>query len=233
MDRAFKVRAAPPTQQFARIAARPRSPAHAARRPPPPPQGHKAAEAAAGGALRLRVVDAEGQVVGRLASQLARVLMGKDKPTYDPSKAEGDVVVVTNAQRVAFTGRKWSDKLYRRHTGYPGGLRERTAEEAHARDPGAVLRAAVLGMLPKNTLRREMARRLRIFAGPAHPFAGHPGAAPLELPPRKLREKGPMMEIPAGYEPLNPEAHARRYGHRIAAAAARRAAAEAGAAGAP
>lgn len=137
--------------------------------------------------LRYRVVDAEGQVVGRLASQIATVLMGKDKPTYAPNADCGDVVIVVNAAKVHFTGRKWDDKLYRWHTGYPGGLKERSARDTMARDPGAVLRNAVMGMLPKNNLRRNMDRKLRIFAGPEHAFEGQPELVSMDLPERKIR----------------------------------------------
>ncbi|EFN58737.1 hypothetical protein CHLNCDRAFT_19927, partial [Chlorella variabilis] len=122
--------------------------------------------------LRLRLVDAKGQVVGRLASQIATILQGKDKPTYRPNADDGDVVVVVNAGEVELTGRKWDQKLYRWHTGYPGGLKERTAKQMAAKKPDAVLRGAVLGMLPKNNLRRSMARKLRIFAGERHTFEG-------------------------------------------------------------
>lgn len=166
--------------------------------------------------LRYRIVDAKGQVVGRLASQIARVLMGKDKPTFCPWKDDGDVVVVVNAKDIDFTGRKWDDKLYRWHTGYPGGLRERTAKEQHARKPDAVLRAAVMGMLPKNNLRRAMARKLRVFPGPDHEFQEEPGLVDFEMPPRKLREKGELLVLPEGYEPMNEEAYWKRFGHRIA-----------------
>ena len=183
--------------------------------------------------MRFRVLDARGQVVGRLASQIAQVLMGKDKPTFCPWKDEGDVVVVVNTAEAELTGRKWDQKLYRRHTGYPGGLRERTAREAAARRPDAVLRAAVLGMLPKNNLRRAMARKLRIFPGPDHPFGAHPDLVEMAMPPRKLREKGDAFVLPEGFEALNPEAYIKRYGHRLArmqqgAAAAAAAAAAAG-----
>lgn len=172
------------------------------------------------------MVDAKGQVVGRLASQIARVLMGKDKPTYAPNRDGGDVVVVVNAGDVEFTGRKWDQKLYRWHTGYPGGLKERTAKDQQARRPGEVLRAAVMGMLPKNNLRRSMARKLRIYPGPDHEFEGVEGAevVPFEMPPRKLRIKGSLLELPPGFEPFNPEAYWKRYGHRLGKDAAEQAA---------
>lgn len=100
------------------------------------------------------MIDAKGQVVGRLASQISKILTGKDKPTYRPNQDCGDAVVVINAGDVDFTGRKWDNKLYRWHTGYPGGLKERTAKDQQSRDPGSVLQKAVMGMLPKTNLRR-------------------------------------------------------------------------------
>lgn len=108
--------------------------------------------------LRFRVIDARGQVVGRLASQIAKILTGKDKPTYRPNQDCGDAVVVVNASQVEFTGRKWDNKLYRWHTGYPGGLKERSAKDQEAREPGSVLQKAVMGMLPKTNLRRVRGR---------------------------------------------------------------------------
>ena len=166
--------------------------------------------------LRFRLVDAKGQVVGRLASQIARVLMGKDKPTYSPWKDDGDAVIVVNGKDVEFTGRKWDRKVYRWHTGYPGGLKERTAKEQHERKPGEVLRAAVMGMLPKNNLRRSMARKLRIYPGPQHEFEGTGvEIVDFEMRPRKLREKGGVLRLPEGFEPFNPQAYWKRYGHRL------------------
>lgn len=155
--------------------------------------------------LRFRLCNADGQVVGRFASQVAQILMGKDKPTYCPNKDDGDVVIVINAKNLEFTGNKWDDKVYRWHTGYPGGLKERTAKEQRERDPTEVLRKAVMGMLPKNNLRRAMARKLRIFPGPDHDFIGHPALVAHDMPPRKLRNKGGVFEAPDGYEPFNPD----------------------------
>lgn len=165
--------------------------------------------------LRFRLVDAKGQVVGRLASQIAKVLMGKDKPTFVPWRSDGDVVVVINSKDVEFTGRKWEQKLYRWHTGYPGGLKERNARDTHSRDPCAVLRNAVRGMLPKNNLRKEMSRKLRIYPGPEHGITGV-NIEPMKLPPRKIREKESLFILPEGFEPFNPEAYWKRYGTRLA-----------------
>ena len=104
--------------------------------------------------MRWRIVDAKGLVLGRLASHLSKLLQGKDKPTYDPSKDKGDVVVVVNAKDIELTGRKFDEKVYKWHTGYPGGLKQRTVREQWERDPTEILRKAVSGMLPKNTLRK-------------------------------------------------------------------------------
>ena len=133
--------------------------------------------------------------------------MGKDKPTYRPERDDGDVVVVINARNIEFTGKKWDDKLYRWHTGYPGGLKERTAKDQHKRYPTEVIRKAVMVMLPKNNLRRAMARKLRIFPGPEHGFEGHPDLVPYKMPPRKLRDKGEVYELPEGFQPFNPEVY--------------------------
>ena len=131
---------------------------------------------------------------------------GKDKPTYDPSTNCGDVLVVVNAGEVALTGNKLKEKLYRRHTGYPGGLRTRTAAESLARDPTSLLRAAVERMLPRNTLRHHRARKLRLFPGPEHPGFAAEALAPAELPPRLMRNKTGLpldFELPPGVKPLN------------------------------
>ena len=115
------------------------------------------------------VVDANGQTLGRLATQIADVLRGKRKPTYTPHVDTGDFVVVVNAEKIAVTGNKRADKRYYRHSGYPGGLRSRTLEEMLARRPEEVLRHAVKGMLPRNRLGRAQLRKLKIYAGPDHP----------------------------------------------------------------
>ena len=126
---------------------------------------------------RWHLVDAsQGVSVGRLAAAIAPVLRGKHKPGFEPHRHEhGDNVVVVNADRLVFTGKKWKQKLYRHHTGYMGGLKERTAADLQRRKPGEVLRRAVLGMLPKNKLRTIFIRRLWIYPGPEHP---HTNVAP-------------------------------------------------------
>mmetsp|Transcript_9268 Transcript_9268/g.13925 ORF Transcript_9268/g.13925 Transcript_9268/m.13925 type:complete len:151 (+) Transcript_9268:41-493(+) len=115
------------------------------------------------------LIDAKYQIVGKLASQIAPILTGKHKPTYAPNVVCGDVVVVINASEVHFTGRKWTQKKYQWHTGYPGGLKQRTPREQMARRPEEVLRRAVMGMLPKNSLRRKMIGLLKVYEGEAHP----------------------------------------------------------------
>lgn len=115
------------------------------------------------------LVDAEGQTLGRLASRIAQVLRGKHKPTYSPHLDGGDYVVVVNADKIAVTGRKMDQKMYYRHTGYPGGIRETNLRGLLARHPTHALKFAVRGMLPKNRLGRRMIKKLKIYAGPEHP----------------------------------------------------------------
>ena len=115
------------------------------------------------------VVDATGQTLGRLATQLADALRGKRKPEYTPHVDTGDFVVVINAEKIAVTGRKLEEKVYYRHSGYPGGLRSRTLAEMLERQPEEVIRKAVKGMLPRNRLARAQLRKLKVYAGPEHP----------------------------------------------------------------
>lgn len=118
------------------------------------------------------VVDAKDQTVGRLASNLAMFLMGKHKPEYSPHIDTGDYVIVLNAEQVKFTGNKWNDKLYHRHTGFVGGIRTRTAKEMLDKKPADILRIAVKGMLPKNqSLARRQLMKLKIYTGDKHPHA--------------------------------------------------------------
>jgi large subunit ribosomal protein L13 len=117
------------------------------------------------------VVDAEAKTLGRLATQIADVLRGKGKPAYTPHVDSGDFVIVVNAEKVHVTGQKLDQKIYYRHSGYPGGLRERTLREQLQRRPEEVLRKAVKGMLPKNKLASAQLRKLKIYAGPDHPHA--------------------------------------------------------------
>jgi large subunit ribosomal protein L13 len=124
------------------------------------------------------LVDAEGQTLGRLATRIADTLRGKGKPQYTPHVDTGDFVVVVNAEKIAVTGSKLDSKMYYRHSGYPGGLRQRTLREQLERRPTEVLRVAVKGMLPKNKLAAAQLRKLKIYAGPDHP---HEAQAPKEL----------------------------------------------------
>lgn len=117
------------------------------------------------------LVDAKGQVLGRLASRIARVLRGKHKPTYTPFADLGDMVVVINAEKIAVTGQKLEQKTYQRYSGYPGGRRVRTLSDVLRTHPERVLRQAVAGMMPDGPLGRRMMRKLKIFAGEKHPFA--------------------------------------------------------------
>ena len=117
------------------------------------------------------VVDASGQTLGRLATQVADALRGKRKPTYTPHIDTGDFVIVVNAEKISVTGNKVRDKRYYRHTGYPGGLKSRTLGEMLERRPEEVIRTAVKGMLPKNRLARRQLTKLKVYAGPAHPHA--------------------------------------------------------------
>jgi len=126
------------------------------------------------------VVNAEGKVLGRLSTELAKILKGKNKPTYTPHMDTGDFVVVVNAGKVTLTGKKLKDKIYYHHTGYPGGIKETSAEKLLAKKPTEMIRMAVKGMLPKNSLGRQMLRKLKVYAGPNHPHEAQK-PAPLEL----------------------------------------------------
>jgi large subunit ribosomal protein L13 len=130
---------------------------------------------------RWYVVDAEGRNLGRLATRIADQLRGKNKPQFTPHVDTGDFVVVVNAEKIAVTGKKLDEKIYYRHSGYPGGLKERTLREQLDRRPTEVLRLAVKGMLPKNKLAARQLTKLKIYAGPEHP---HTAQSPetLEVP---------------------------------------------------
>lgn len=126
------------------------------------------------------VVDAEGQTLGRLASKIAAILRGKHKPIYSPSVDAGDFVIVINADKIQVTGRRMDQKMYYRHSGYPGGLREMTLKEQLERHPTRPVEIAVKGMLPKNSLGRQMIKKLKVYAGPDHPHAAQQ-PVPMEL----------------------------------------------------
>jgi large subunit ribosomal protein L13 len=125
------------------------------------------------------LVDAEGETLGRLATEIADVLRGKRKPAYTPHVDTGDFVVVVNAEKIRVTGNKLEQKIYYRHSGYPGGLRQRTLAEQLQRRPEEVIRKAVKGMLPKNRLAAAQLRKLKVYAGPEHPHEAQ-NPAPLK-----------------------------------------------------
>ncbi|MDQ3648604.1 MAG: 50S ribosomal protein L13 [Actinomycetota bacterium] len=135
------------------------------------------------------VVDASGQTLGRLATQVADALRGKRKPQYTPHCDVGDFVIVVNAEKIAVTGNKRQEKRYHRHSGYPGGLRSRTLNEMLDRRPEEVIRKAVKGMLPRSRLGRAQLRKLKVYAGPHHPHAAQKPEA-FELQTRRRREAG-------------------------------------------
>jgi large subunit ribosomal protein L13 len=129
---------------------------------------------------RWYIVDAEGQTLGRLASKVAHVLVGKHKPIYSPGMDVGDFVIVVNADKISVTGRKMDDKMYYRHSGYPGGIRAFNLRDYLQRNPERVFQLAVRGMLPRNRLGRKMFKKLKVYAGPDHPHAAQQ-PQPLEL----------------------------------------------------
>jgi large subunit ribosomal protein L13 len=124
------------------------------------------------------LIDATDQVLGRVASEAAQILRGKRKPQYTPHVDTGDFVIVVNASKIKVTGAKATSKIYYRHSGYPGGLKEESFAEAMAKHPERVIEHAVKGMLPKNTLGRAMGRKLKVYTGPDHP---HRAQAPREI----------------------------------------------------
>ncbi|HEV8412227.1 MAG TPA: 50S ribosomal protein L13 [Bryobacteraceae bacterium] len=124
------------------------------------------------------LIDAEEAVLGRIASKAAKILMGKHKPTYTPFLDTGDHVIVVNAAKVRLTGNKEEQKLYRRHSGYPGGLTETSARKVRAARPTRMVEEAVQGMLPKSKLGKQMYRKLQVYAGPTHP---HQAQKPVAL----------------------------------------------------
>ncbi|RUM43570.1 MAG: 50S ribosomal protein L13 [Desulfurobacterium sp.] len=126
------------------------------------------------------VVDATGKTLGRLASEIAKILIGKHKPNYTPHVDNGDFVIVVNAEKIHVTGKKLEKKIYYKHTGYMGHLKETTLKEMLQKKPEEVIRLAVRGMLPKNKLRKRRMKRLKVYAGPEHPHAAQ-NPKPLEL----------------------------------------------------
>ena len=116
-----------------------------------------------------KLVDANGKNLGRFASQISTILLGKDKPTYTPGVDTGDYVIVVNAENIVVTGNKMDDKYYYRHSGYPGGLKKINLRDQLAKHPDRVIRQAVWGMLPHNRLGRKLIKKLKVYAGPDHP----------------------------------------------------------------
>lgn len=117
------------------------------------------------------LIDAEGKPLGRVAAKVASILRGKNKPTYTPSQETGDYVIVINAEKAEITGRKRQDKMYYRHSGYPGGLKDFTYQELLGRDPVAPMELALKGMLPRGVLGRKLYKNAKIYAGAEHPHA--------------------------------------------------------------
>jgi len=124
------------------------------------------------------LVNAEGKILGRLATELAKILRGKNKPTFTPHVDTGDFVVVVNAGKVTLTGKKMKTKMYYHHTNHPGGIRVTNAEKLLSKKPTELIRLAVKGMLPKNSLGRQMLRKLKVYAGSKHP---HEAQQPVSL----------------------------------------------------
>jgi large subunit ribosomal protein L13 len=120
---------------------------------------------------RWYVIDGQGKILGRMATEIARVLRGKHKPTFTPNQDAGDFVIVINARGVKLTGAKLQDKIYYRHTEFPGGIRERSAAEMLQLKPEELIKLAVRGMLPKNRLSRKLVTKLKVYAGPEHPHS--------------------------------------------------------------
>ncbi len=127
---------------------------------------------------RWYVIDAEGQVLGRVATTVAQLLRGKGKPTFTPHMDGGDYVIVVNAEKIVVTGKKETDKIYYRHSNYPGGLKATRLKDVRAKHPGRILESAVRGMLPKNTLGAKLFFHMKIYAGPEHP---HESQKPVRL----------------------------------------------------
>jgi large subunit ribosomal protein L13 len=130
------------------------------------------------------VIDATDQVVGRLAAQIAPILMGKHRPTYTPHIDTGDYVIVTNVDKVVFTGDKWQQKSYQRYSGYPGGQRDEAAWKLFQRKPDQILLLAIRRMMPKNKIGRHMMAKLKLYTGSQHP---HQAQAPIPLEPKRGR----------------------------------------------
>jgi len=146
------------------------------------------------------VIDATDMVVGRLAAQIAPILMGKHRPTYTPYLDTGDYIIVTNVDKVVFTGNKWQQKSYQRYTGHPGGQRDEVAWKLFQRRPERILQLAVQRMMPKNKIGRHMLSKLHLYAGPTHP---HQAQSPIPLEPLSGRPSpaGALFAVKAEPKP--------------------------------
>lgn len=153
--------------------------------------------------LRFRLVDARGLIVGHLASQIAVLLQGKEKPTFSPKRNDGDVVIVKNAAHVHLTHDSWTQKLYRWHTGLPGGLKERSAVDQWERDPTKIVRDAVKGMLPKNKLQLYRMDKLFVYPEDDHPFGDFPNLVPFIPRSKPISIPSIGWQCPAGLQPMN------------------------------
>ena len=125
------------------------------------------------------LVDASGKILGRMATEIADILRGKNKPVYTPHVDTGDFVVVVNAEKVQLTGKKWDQKFYYRHSGYVGGIKAQSAKEVLEKKPETLIRHAVKGMLPKNRLGRKMINKLKVYRGPEHPHEAQVAMPPV------------------------------------------------------
>jgi len=147
------------------------------------------------------VIDATGQTLGRLSTRVATLLMGKHKPTYSPHLDMGDFVIVVNARKVRVTGKKLDDKIYYRHTGYMGGLKETVLGDMLERQPRRVIELSVRGMLPRNRLARHLLRHLKVYAGPDHPHEAQVNGRPQPLSPRPKPRQRPQPTAEAAAAP--------------------------------
>lgn len=175
-----------------------------------------------------RVIDASGRPIGRLASEIAQVLKGKDKPIYAPNADTGDFVIVVNSSKVGYSGKKLSDKKYYSHSLYPGGLKTMTLERMLTQHPNRVIEYAVWGMLPKNHLGRSLMRRLKVYSEAAHPHSAQNKNSASEVVPGRARKKAKPAPTPktvasAASTPVAPATPARRTRAARTHTAARRA----------
>lgn len=153
------------------------------------------------------VIDATDMVVGRLAAQIAPILMGKHRPTYTPHIDTGDYVIVTNVDKVVFTGKKWQQKFYQRYTGHPGGQRDEQAWKLFQRRPERILQLAVQRMMPKNKIGRHMLGKLKLYAGAQHPHQAQ-GPIPLDAINGRPAPAGALLVVPAAAKTPRPEVQA-------------------------